>query len=107
MRPLRQDLGPGSRPTLPVASYRVPVRRNDEMTDQAALRQLAYDLVLFAAADDERGLRGVLWALSELSDIDRATTWARADGVGGRALRELADIWHTTPAEALIRLTTT
>jgi hypothetical protein len=77
------------------------------VTDQVALRRLSHDLVLFAADDDELGLQGALWALTQLGEVDRAIAWARADGVGARALRQLAFEWDVTPAEALARLTGT
>jgi hypothetical protein len=75
------------------------------VTDQAALRRLAVDLLVFAADDDELGLQGALWVLTELSDADRATVWARADGMGARAVRELSEIFACTPREVMDRLT--
>jgi hypothetical protein len=75
------------------------------VTDQADLRRLALDLLLAAADDDLLGLKGCLWVVNELSEIDRATVLARVDGMGARAVRELALIWDVTPADALRRLT--
>ena len=73
--------------------------------DSASIRRLALDLLRNAAEDDSIGVQAAFLAINDLSDLDRAVVLARVDGIGARAIRELAFLWGVEPAEALRRLT--
>jgi hypothetical protein len=84
------------RPTLP---------RGAAVIDRADAQRLAGDLLLTALEDTPVGLKGVFLALREMDDRDRDLVMSYADGIGARAISELASIWDVEPAEALRRIT--